>query len=71
MVPDQRDRVFQHGAVGAGQALRPTHYQRMWDNAAGIALLDKVAADAGTVEKALVDQGFTNAVTPPPRARAR
>ena len=30
------------------------------DNAAGIALLDKVAAD--TVQKALVDQGFKNAV---------
>lgn len=32
------------------------------DNAAGIALLDKVAADTDTVEKALVDQGFKNAV---------
>jgi transposase len=32
------------------------------DNAAGIALLDKVAADTETVEKALVDQGFKNAV---------
>ncbi|MGW6821425.1 hypothetical protein [Streptomyces sp. NPDC055005] len=27
-----------------------------------IALLDKVAADTGAVEKALVDQGFKNAV---------
>ncbi|MFF2123813.1 hypothetical protein ACFVW1_00120 [Streptomyces olivochromogenes] len=32
------------------------------DNAAGIALLDKAAADTDTVEKALVDQGFKNAV---------
>jgi hypothetical protein len=32
------------------------------DNAAGIALLDKVAADTDTVQKALVDQGFKNAV---------
>ncbi|MGW3667158.1 IS5 family transposase [Streptomyces sp. NPDC005141] len=32
------------------------------DNAAGVALLDKVAADTDTVEKALVDQGFKNAV---------
>ncbi|GAA3475583.1 hypothetical protein GCM10018966_001090 [Streptomyces yanii] len=32
------------------------------DNAAGIALLDQVAADTDTVEKALVDQGFKNAV---------
>ncbi len=32
------------------------------DNAAGIALLDRVAADTDTVEKALVDQGFKNAV---------
>ncbi|QDN85573.1 IS5 family transposase [Streptomyces mirabilis] len=32
------------------------------DNSAGIALLDKVAADTGTVEKALVDQGFKTAV---------
>ena len=32
------------------------------DNAVGIALLDKVAADTGTVEKALVDQGFKTAV---------
>ncbi|KUF14693.1 transposase [Streptomyces silvensis] len=34
------------------------------DNAAGIALLDKVAADADTdtVQKALVDEGFKNAV---------
>ncbi|MFD4601878.1 IS5 family transposase [Streptomyces sp. NPDC058464] len=32
------------------------------DNTAGIALLDKVAADTDTVEKALVDQGFKNAV---------
>jgi hypothetical protein len=31
------------------------------DNAVGIALLDKVAADTDTVEKALVDQGFKNA----------
>ncbi|WP_416983391.1 IS5 family transposase [Streptomyces sp. T028] len=32
------------------------------DNAAGIALLDRVAADTDTVHKALVDQGFKNAV---------
>lgn len=32
------------------------------DNAAGISLLHKVAADTDTVEKALVDQGFKNAV---------
>ncbi|GGR10410.1 IS5 family transposase [Kitasatospora griseola] len=32
------------------------------DNAAGIALLDKVAADTDTVKKALVDQGFKAAV---------
>ncbi|WP_329375612.1 IS5 family transposase [Streptomyces sp. NBC_01483] len=32
------------------------------DNAAGIALLDKVAADTDTVQKVLVDQGFKNAV---------
>ncbi|WP_326611281.1 IS5 family transposase [Streptomyces scopuliridis] len=32
------------------------------DNAVGIALLDKVAADTDAVEKALVDQGFKNAV---------
>jgi transposase len=32
------------------------------DNAAGIALLDKVAADTDTVQKALVDQGFKAAV---------
>ena len=32
------------------------------DNSAGIALLDKVAADTDTVEKALVDQGFKTAV---------
>jgi len=32
------------------------------DNAAGIALLDKVAADTDTVQKALVGQGFENAV---------
>jgi transposase len=32
------------------------------DDAAGIVLLDKVAADTGTVQKALVDQGFKNAV---------
>lgn len=32
------------------------------DNAAGIALLDKVAADTDVVQKALVDQGFKNAV---------
>ncbi len=32
------------------------------DNAVGIALLDKVAADTDTVQKALVDQGFKNAV---------
>jgi transposase len=32
------------------------------DNSAGIALLDKVAADTDTVHKALVDQGFKNAV---------
>lgn len=32
------------------------------DNAAGIALLDKVAADTDTVQKALVDQGFKTAV---------
>jgi hypothetical protein len=32
------------------------------ENAVGIALLDKVAADTGTVQKALVDQGFKNAV---------
>jgi hypothetical protein len=29
------------------------------DNSAGIALLDRVAAQTGTVHKALVDQGFT------------
>lgn len=32
------------------------------DNAAGIALLDKVAADTDAVQKALVDQGFKKAV---------
>jgi transposase len=32
------------------------------DNAAGTAQLDRVAAQADTVEKALVDQGFKNAV---------
>ncbi|KUN58127.1 transposase [Streptomyces griseorubiginosus] len=32
------------------------------DNAAAIALLDKVAADTDTVHKALVDQGFKTAV---------
>ena len=32
------------------------------DNAAGIALLDKVAADTDIVQKALVDQGFKNTV---------
>ncbi|MEV0636411.1 IS5 family transposase [Streptomyces sp. NPDC050619] len=32
------------------------------ENAVGIALLDKVAADTDTVEKALVDQGFKNTV---------
>lgn len=32
------------------------------ENAAGIALLDKAAADSDRVAKALVDQGFKNAV---------
>jgi transposase len=32
------------------------------ENTAGIALLDRVAAQASTVQKALVDQGFKNAV---------
>ncbi|MEW1632761.1 transposase [Streptomyces sp. NPDC093801] len=32
------------------------------DNAAGIALLDGVAAQTGTVRKALVDQGFKKSV---------
>ncbi|MGW0827034.1 transposase [Streptomyces sp. NPDC002845] len=32
------------------------------ENAVGIALLDKVAADTDAVEKALVGQGFKNAV---------
>ncbi|MDQ1033370.1 transposase [Streptomyces umbrinus] len=32
------------------------------ENAVGIALLNKVAADTDAVEKALVDQGFKNAV---------
>ncbi|MFG2677352.1 IS5 family transposase [Streptomyces sp. NPDC048445] len=32
------------------------------ENAVGIALLDRVAADTDTVERALVDQGFKNAV---------
>jgi transposase len=32
------------------------------ENAAGIALLDRVAEQSGTVRKALVDQGFKNAV---------
>ena len=32
------------------------------DNAAGISLLDKVAADTDIVQKALVGQGFKNAV---------
>jgi transposase len=32
------------------------------ENAVGIPLLDKVAADTDTVQKALVDQGFKNAV---------
>lgn len=32
------------------------------ENTVGITLLDKVAADTDTVEKALVDQGFKNAV---------
>ncbi|KPI13573.1 hypothetical protein OK006_11006 [Actinobacteria bacterium OK006] len=35
------------------------------ENAVGIALLDKVAADTDTVQKALVDQGFKNAVVAP------
>ncbi|MCZ9340042.1 hypothetical protein NGM37_19970, partial [Streptomyces sp. TRM76130] len=34
----------------------------MHDNAAGIALPDKVAADTDTVQKALVDHGFESAV---------
>jgi transposase len=33
------------------------------ENTAGIALLDRVAAQAGTVRAALADQGFNNAVT--------
>jgi transposase len=33
------------------------------ENTAGIALLDRVAAQAGTVRTELVDQGFKNAVT--------
>jgi transposase len=33
------------------------------ENTAGIALLDRVAAQTGTVRTALVDQGFKNAVT--------
>ncbi|MGX4693681.1 hypothetical protein [Streptomyces sp. JNUCC 63] len=32
------------------------------ENAYGIALLDKIAADPATVQKALADQGFKNAV---------
>jgi hypothetical protein len=32
------------------------------DNAVGITLLDKVAADTDTVQKALADQGFKNTV---------
>lgn len=32
------------------------------ENAVGIALLDRVVADTDTVQKALVDQGFKNAV---------
>ncbi len=32
------------------------------DNAVGVALLDKVAADTDTVQKVLVDQGFKNTV---------
>jgi transposase len=32
------------------------------ENTAGIALLDRVAAQASTVRKALVDQGFKNSV---------
>jgi hypothetical protein len=32
------------------------------ENTVGIALLDRVAADTDTVEKALVDRGFKNAV---------
>lgn len=32
------------------------------ENTAGIALLDRLAAQTGTVQKALVDQGFKNAV---------
>jgi hypothetical protein len=32
------------------------------ENAVGITLLDKVAADTDTVKKALVDQGFKNTV---------
>ncbi|MER7896275.1 hypothetical protein ABTX62_09115 [Streptomyces sp. NPDC096046] len=32
------------------------------ENAVGVVLLDKVATDTGTVQKALVDQGFKNAV---------
>ncbi|MFI7406953.1 hypothetical protein ACIBW9_41975 [Streptomyces sp. NPDC049541] len=35
---------------------------RAHDNAAGIALLDKVAADTDMVQKALVDQGFKTTV---------
>jgi transposase len=34
----------------------------MHENVAGIALLDRVAAQTDTVRKALVDQGFKNAV---------
>jgi hypothetical protein len=33
------------------------------ENAAGLALLDRVAAQGGTVRTALADQGFKNAVT--------
>jgi transposase len=46
------------GLVAAVSVLAaPAH-----ENAAGIALLDRVAAQAGTVRAALVDQGFKNAV---------
>ena len=37
------------------------------DNVAGVALLDRVAADNPRVVKALVDQGFKNSVAAPPR----
>ncbi|MGW6974287.1 hypothetical protein [Streptomyces sp. NPDC054952] len=51
--PDDQHRTRQPDTASSAQA---------HENTAGTALLDKVAADTGAVEKALVDQGFKNAV---------